>query len=424
MKTYDKYKASRIDWIGEIPAHWDVKRLKYAISYQKGKNPKELKSIESESSEIYLAMDYLRDSSKSVFYVENPEEYVQVNEDNILLLWDGSNAGEFMKGKKGVLSSTMAVLDLKLSQNNFTFYFLKSFEKYLKESTIGMGIPHVNGEELKNSLFVIPSKEEQTAIATYLDHKTAQIDSIIANKQKLIALYEEEKQTIINQAVTKGLNKDAKLKPSGVEWLGEIPEHWKVKKLKYFAQIVLGKMLTNDDKGGYTLKPYLRAANLNWLNVDVADVKEMWFSDSELERLRINRNDILVSEGGEIGRACIWQNELEECFIQNSVHKVTILHEYSPAFFLYQFLIYGKRGYFDSIVNRISIAHLTNEKIKEVEFIVPPKEEQFVIVNYIEEECTRLDNLIEKFKSQIDLFQEYRSTLISEVVTGKVKVIE
>lgn len=112
-------------------------------------------------------------------------------------------------------------------------------------------------------------------------------------------------------------------KDSGIEWIGEVPGHWEVKRLKAVAQIVLGKMLTNDDKGDFSLKPYLRAGNINWLNVNVDDIKEMWFSDKELEKYRLETDDLLVSEGGEVGRTCIWKNELPECYIQNSVHKIT-----------------------------------------------------------------------------------------------------
>jgi type I restriction enzyme S subunit len=142
-----------------------------------------------------------------------------------------------------------------------------------------------------------------------------------------------------------------KYKPSGIEWIGEIPEHWKAKKLKYISNPVLGKMLTNEDKGGYYLKPYLRAQNINWFNADVSDVKNMWFSEKELEKYNIRLNDLLVSEGGEVGRACMWQLELPECYIQNSVHKVTFNNGFRSRFFLYLFYHLGQSGYFQSIVN-------------------------------------------------------------------------
>ena len=169
IKPYPKYKDSGVEWIGAVPEHWLVEKVKYHLSYQKGKNPKELKPSFSEGSMIYLTMDYLREKSKQIYYVDSPENYLQVDNGEILLLWDGSNAGEFILSKKGVLSSTMAALNIHNVQKIFAWYYLKYYEKHLKESTIGMGIPHVNGEELKNGLITFPSPSEQTAIAANLN---------------------------------------------------------------------------------------------------------------------------------------------------------------------------------------------------------------------------------------------------------------
>jgi type I restriction enzyme S subunit len=270
---------------------------------------------------------------------------------------------------------------------------------------------------------VIPPKYEQTTIADFLDRKTAQIDKLITNNQKLVELLKEERTAIIKKAVTHGINPNVKLKPSGLDWLGNIPVHWAVKKLKYVANIVLGKMLTNEDKGDYSLKPYLRAANLQWMDVKVLDVKEMWFSKDELAKLRVKIFDLLVSEGGEVGRTCIWREELVECYIQNSVHKITIEESQNPLYFLYLFFYLGSVGYFESIVNKISIAHLTGEKIREVFAWFPNREEQNQIIEYIETKTTRINSTITKIEKEIELLQEYRTALISEVVTGKIKVI-
>lgn len=206
-------------------------------------------------------------------------------------------------------------------------------------------------------------------------------------------------------------------KDSGIHWLGDIPKHWEVKKLKFFANVVLGKMLTSEDKGGYILKPYLRAKNIEWITPNIEDVKEMWFSKNEISQYRIEKSDLLVSEGGEVGRTCIWNNELEECYIQNSVHKVRILNEGTPYYFLYQFLLLGRLGHFDAIVNRISIAHLTKEKLEDVVFISPHISEQTIIAKYLNHKTTQIDNLIQKKERLIELLQEERIALINQAVT-------
>ncbi|HEX74286.1 MAG TPA: hypothetical protein G4N93_03970 [Dehalococcoidia bacterium] len=206
-------------------------------------------------------------------------------------------------------------------------------------------------------------------------------------------------------------------KYSGVEWMGEIPAHWEVKKLKYSSSIVLGKMLESNDNGNYNEKPYLRAQNISWEKVDDSDIKEMWFSDRELIRYRLELNDLLVSEGGEVGRTAIWRNELEECYIQNSVHKVTIQKNNVPLYFLYQFLACGKSGHFEAIANRVSIAHLTREKLKEVISLIPPIQEQQAIADFLDRETARIDELIAKKQRLIDLLREQRTALITHAVT-------
>lgn len=213
------------------------------------------------------------------------------------------------------------------------------------------------------------------------------------------------------------MKKYDKYKDSGIEWIGEIPEYWEVKSLKYIASIVLGKMLTSTDKGGYFLKPYLRAANLNWLFVNVEDVKKMWFSNKELDTYRLKRDDLLVSEGGEVGRTCIWNEELPECYIQNSVHKITVNESCTPRYFLYHFFTLGQIGAFDLIVNRISIAHLTMEKLKEIKFITPNKVEQTAIASYLDRKTAEIDELIADKRRLLELYEEEKTVVINHAIT-------
>jgi type I restriction enzyme S subunit len=314
---------------------------------------------------------------------------------------------------------------LRLNQNTeFFLYQLNSTFclEQLKMMSVSSAQPKLNKENIRQLKVITPPLEEQTSIANYLDQKTTQIDQLISQKKRFIELLQEERTAVINQAVTKGLDPTVKMKDSGIEWLGEIPEHWEVKKLKYFADVVLGKMLTSDDKGNYHLRKYLRAKNIEWNKPNVDDVKEMWFSDNELKNFKVKKNDLLVSEGGEVGRTCIWNGELEECYIQNSVHKVTILNNGDSNYFLNQFVLLGKLGHFDAIVNRISIAHLTKEKLKDVSFFYPTIKEQKEISIHIETKTSEIDTIISKSQQEIELLREYKTALISEVDTGKVDV--
>jgi type I restriction enzyme S subunit len=192
-------------------------------------------------------------------------------------------------------------------------------------------------------------------------------------------------------------------KDSGSEIIKAIPTHWDIAPLKFIGNIILGKMLTPQDKGGYVEKSYLRAKNIGWETVDDDDINTMWFSQYELEQYRLKQNDLLISEGGEVGRTAIWNSELDECYIQNSVHKVTINQGHNPRYYLYHSQVFGKTGYYDSIVNRVSIGHLTGEKLKDIRFVVPSFSEQQAIADFLDRKTAQIDALIEKKQRQIDL---------------------
>lgn len=206
-------------------------------------------------------------------------------------------------------------------------------------------------------------------------------------------------------------------KSSNIEWIGDIPSHWGVARVKFIANAVLGKMLCPTDKGDYHLKPYLKSKNIGWLNVITNDVEEMWFSKTEMERFRVRKDDLLVSEGGEVGKTCLWNDELEECYIQNSVHKITVNEDGIPEYYLYLFFSMGKIGYFDSIVNRISIGHLTWEKLINTSLTVPPLEEQKQIADFLDIKSNQIDEFIADKQALIALFEEQKSAIINEAVT-------
>ncbi len=280
----------------------------------------------------------------------------------------------------------------------------------------GLGV-----DSFTNLRVYIPPIQEQHTIASYLYEQTQTIDKLIVNKTAQVARLKELRQIEINNAVTKGLNPNAPLKDSGIKWLGEIPEHWEVKRLKNVAEVVLGKMLQNDDTGSDNLKPYLRSFNVQWERVDLSDVKEMWFSENEIQQYRLMKFDIVVSEGGDVGRAAMWLDEIEECYIQNSVHKVTCRKKITPYYLLYEFSMLGKAGFFETIINKVSIGHLTREKLVACHFLVPPLDEQLQIANHLQQRTASIDKLINNTEAQIEKLQELRKITIYEAVTGKVK---
>ncbi len=412
MKKYDSYKDSGIEWIGEIPSHWEVNRIKFYLNYQKGKNPKELNFEKSSTSEIYLTMDFLRGDPKQILYVNDTDDYVQVDENEILLLWDGSNAGEFILSKRGILSSTTAVIYLDNIQKGYSWYYLKNFEPRLKESTIGMGIPHVNGEELKNGYIAIPSLTEQTAIANFLDLKTSEIDEIIADKKRLLELYEEEKTAIINKAVTKGINPDATMKDSGIDWLGEVPQHWEVKRFKYYFDLITEKAEDNED----TLK----------IGLENIESKTGKFIESNSDfagiGVRFKENDILFGKLrpylAKVWLSNMYGQAVGDFYVFRSKNVV------SPEFAKYRILDSSFIEITNSSTYGSKMPRVSWEFISDLPIAFPPFQDQQLIVHHIESECSKIDFKKARTEELIELLTEYRTALISEVVTGKIKVME
>ncbi len=422
MKPYPKYKDSGVEWIGKVPEGWEIKKLKYSDKVIMGQSPSS-----DDYNDLNVGFPFLQGNADFTSLYPNPRiwcetvnKYAEKN-DVLLSVRAPIGAVNIADRKYGIGRGLCAIRSIQ-SLSVLLFYFALSLNSELKRIGTGSTYTAISIVDVENMFIPNIPPAEQKSISTYLDRKTTQIDNLISKKQKLIELLKEERAAIINQAVTKGLNPDAPMKDSEIEWIGEIPAHWEVKKLKYIARITLGKMLTNVDKGGYHYRPYLRAQNINWEKVNVEDVKKMWFSKDELHQYRLNKNDLLVSEGGEVGRTSMWDEEIEECYIQNSVHKVTMKSTCDHFFFLYTFCLFGQKGVFESVASRISIAHLTKEKLKETVFPVPPIEEQEGISKFIEMETTKVDQTISKVEKQIGLLKEYRTALISEVVTGKIDV--
>lgn len=240
----------------------------------------------------------------------------------------------------------------------------------------------------------------------------------------MIELLKEERTAIINQAVTKGINPNAKLKPSGIDWLGDIPEHWEVVSLNYRFDVQLGKMLDAKRITGKKLAPYLRNVDVQWEKINTEDLPLMDFSDSDKEKFALEKDDLLVCEGGEIGRCAIWTEQNTDCFYQKALHRVRAIdkEKNSVNFLFYLMFIASKRGLFSSTGNSSTIEHLPAEKLKKHRFPFPPIEEQKEIVKFIESKTNEIDSTISKIKKEIELIKEYRTALISEVVTGKIKV--
>ncbi|MPB23147.1 restriction endonuclease subunit S [Campylobacter upsaliensis] len=421
------YKPSGIKWLGEIPQSWENVSIRSCFT----------ESNQRCNTDSYPLLSVT--IANGIIYQDNIENKKDISNDDksnykiVPLNAVAYNKMRMWQGAVGVNTLTTGIVSPAYIVAIPNEKMLPNFVSYLFKSKIMIGefdknsyglcldMNNLRYDDFRNIKIPLPPLQEQKEIAEFLDEKCEKIQNYINKKQKLITLLQEKKQALINEVVTKGLNPNIEFKNSEIAYLGLIPHHWEVKKLKYVGKVVLGKMLCNEHQKGYSHCYYLKSKNLQWLNVEVSQIEKMWFSEYEKSLYRIKKDDLLVSEGGEVGKTCIWNNELAECYIQNSVHKITLNKFNNAKFFLYLFFTYGKLGVFDSVVSRVSIAHLVLEKLVNVDMVVPPLQEQKQIANFLDKKCEKINSAIEKTKRQIKLIKEYKNTLINEAVCGRIR---
>lgn len=422
-QKYSEYKDSGVEWLGTIPNHWSLKKHKYIAVFSKGKNPELLFDNYSDGLYPYLSMDSLRGKVESK-YAEYKKGLVLVQDNQPLIIWDGSNSGEFVLGKKGLLSSTMASASLIYKiQDKYYWYLCVCIEPEMRKYATGMGIPHVNGEELRGILLPLPDLNEQAQIANFLDHETAKIDTLIAKQEKLIELLKEKRQAVISHAVTKGLNPDVTMKDSGVEWLGQVPEHWTVKPNKYLLDFV-----TSGSRGwaqfyADTGSLFFRIANLTRDTIE-PKLESLQFveppQDSEGERSKIKIGDLLISITADLGSVCVADSSIQNGYVSQHVALCRPQKLYNSRWLAYYILSdSAKEQLLGSGYGGTKI-QLSLEDIKELVIAVPPKEEQILIANYIDEKLNQFEHLIKQANKLVMTLQERRTALISSAVTGKI----
>jgi type I restriction enzyme S subunit len=427
MKKYEQYVDSGFEWVGLVPKDWRQTQLKYISTISKGKKAKEDFQDFLEGMVPYLSMEYLRNQTQSPSFVyANDPNIVLVVEQDLLILWDGSKAGEIVKAKKGALSSTMGKIHVEseLFDLNYLTYYLKNAERYIQANTVGMGIPHVSGEELRTLYITFPDKEIQTKIAQYLDHQTAIIDQLIQQKEKLFELLQEKRQSVINEAVTKGLNPNVKMKDSGIEWLGVVPEHWKVSYLKRFChRITDGAHFS--PKTEFEGRNYISVKDVDEFgNIDLINCKKI--SQTDYDDLVRNGcqaliGDVLLTKDGTIGRAAVVTNN--DFVALSSLGILTPDKTILNSEYLRLFLISGINvEQMFSLIAGAALTRLTIEKMKHLVISLPPLKEQLSIVSYLIGKVKTFDYTLELLMFQIEKLKEYRQSLISEAVTGKIDV--
>ncbi|QQZ29065.1 restriction endonuclease subunit S [Thiothrix subterranea] len=305
----------------------------------------------------------------------------------------------------------------------------KDFITTVDSSTYGAKMPRVSWEYMANMLFAFPSFDEQQQIAAFLDRETVKIDQLIAKQQQLIELLKEKRQAVISHAVTKGLNPDVKMNPSGVEWLGDVPEHWTIAQLKLFTTLMqtgpFGSQLHAED---YTEEgvPVINPAHITpdrTLSPDPL-VSVTQNTASRLERHQLNTGDLILGRRGELGRCAVIHQEQAGWICGTGSLKITVKLSLNPEYTAYLISSEGVRAELSLASKGSTMDNLNTEILGSIRIPIPPVHEQQTILENISNQKEKYHRLLEKAQRQIGLLRERRAALISAAVTGKIDVRE
>ena len=444
MKRYPEYKESGVEWIGEIPKHWRYSRLKFHLTENSG-------GIWGEDDEFGNGTNVLRSTEitidghwdlqrliKRKLSKEETKRFLLKKND---LVVTKSSGNQDHIGKTGLVDEKIEKMYVCYSnfvqrirpENHINSKFLHYFmncplarEQYKYQSETTTGLANLSTKSIDELLISLPPIQEQTQIANFLDHKTEQIDELIRIKERRIELLQEQRTALINQAVTKGLNPNVEMKPSGVEWIGEIPIHWQVKRIKYVAKI----LPSNVDKHIYPDEIQVRLCNYtdvyynDYITVDTILDKGSC-TESEFTKFALKKDDVIITKDSEtpddIGVPTYVKDNLDNIVCG---YHLTMIRPYAcRGEYIFRFIQSDRtRRYFELESNGITRYGLGKPSIENLLLPIPTDSEQCQIANFLNEKTEQIDELVSEEQRKIELLQEYRQSLISEAVTGKIDV--
>lgn len=436
MINYSSYRDSCVQWVGDIPSHWNMYPIKHLFSERNEKNDcnnTDYLSIVKDKGII----PYSEKGNVGNKTSDRPENYKMVHIDDIVINPMNVTIGSVGKSNyNGCLSSVYIVLEPKdiIDSSYYDYvYSIKSFQKSLKR--ISYGLMEIRESLNKIEFYVerlpLPPLYEQQKIVSYLDYKTKKIDELVVITEKKIELLKEQRTSLINHCVTKGLNPNVEMKDSGIEWIGQIPSHWDIKRVKYLL----------DDDNGIKIGPFGSSLKLDTLTDTGIKIygQENVIKDNfqlghrylpierfeqEFTQYEIFDGDVLVTMMGTTGKSKVFRDSYSRGILDSHLLR---LRFNESLFSGYLFSILLEQS--DYIIQQIKLSSkgsimegLNSSIIKELKILIQSLEEQKTIIEYLGETILKIDSTIEKETQRIELLKEYRQSLISEVVTGKIDV--
>jgi len=440
FRPYPAYRESGVRWLGPVPKHWTIRRLKHVASLRTSNVNKKSEDDEQPVRLCNYVDVYHRDYiTADIPFMEATASLEEIRrfklkQGDVLITKDSEEWNDIAvpayvdEHLDGVVCGYHLAQVRPDSQLLDGQYLLRAFSSHairdqFRVAANGITRFGLSKYAIAAGLFPVPPLEEQEAIGRFLRRETARIDELVAKNERLIELLQEKRVALIGHAVTKGLNPNAPMKSSQLDWLGDVPVHWDIAPLYARFWLELGKMLDAKQITGKHLVPYVRNIDVQWDRVNVEALPEMDIEPHEYRRFILTDGDLLVCEGGEVGRSAIWRGELSLCGYQKAIHRLRPHSRTDCVRFLFYVLRHAAAtGIFVANGNPNTIPHLTGEQLRVYRFPFPPPDEQAAIVTHLDDRTKQLDTLTDRIRNAIERLHEYRSALISAAVTGKMDV--
>jgi len=425
MEAYPEYKSSGVKWLGDIPSVWTVSKSKYLLGFNMGQSP-DSTSVNQEGNGLPFIQGnaefgLLHPSEKN--YCTEPTKIC--SEGDLLISVRAPVGAMNIADKPFVIGRGLSALSAtKKIDFDFLWFAMQSYKEQLVVMETGTTFKAVSGDDLRNIIFALPPLIEQIKIAKGLKRETSRIDNLIAEKEKFIELLKEKRQALISYVVTKGLDDSVPVKESGVEWIGEIPEHWDVKRLKHISPkigvgLVINPSTYTKDEGLH----YIFGGDVKEFRIDLSSTRKISKEDSDaLVASRLNSGDLVSIRVGYPGVTAVVTDELQgaNCASVIIIRKGDFNSDWLCS------CMNSKTGkdQVDLAVYGAAMKQYNVSDAVEFSFPFPPSKEQDEIADHIFSLRQKIQILVDEVGDSIELLKEHRSALISAAVTGKIDVRE
>lgn len=438
---YPEVKVSGVEWLGEVPAHWEVTKLSYITSrIGSGKTPSGGATAYVSSGVPFIRSQNVHDQGlrlDDIVYIDEATDremaWSRVRPLDVLINITGASIGRSCQvpagfGRANVNQHVCVIrLDKAEETSGWVAWAMKapSTKEQVKVSQTGAAREGLNFEQLASFYLCMPSPKERRTISAFLDHETARIDALVEEQQRLIELLKEKRQAVISHAVTKGLDPDVPMKDSGVEWLGEVPAHWEVAPLKYLAtEKVAGPYGASLTKAMYTTSGYRVYGQQQVIPNDFSS-GDYYISQEKFEemiRYQVFPGDVLFSVMGTVGKVAVAPPEVEPGIINPRLVRYRFCRKVNPDFIRLLVMSQHYQRSLQESAQGSTMEGLNMSILGDLPVLLPDPEEQGDIVAWLTKESSLLEELVSQAKHAMELFNERRSALISAAVTGKIDV--